>query len=267
MHHTVTDGVGGLKLSLSLVDFEARPEPNIHDTVRALTNEEQGRQLHEALEDPLSRDSPLGVLRDAMDYVFNRNVELARAASPSVRTSRSTPRRAPAGSGCTMGLVASLRRQVLVGGGPRSPLLADAFARSALRRVRGQPRGAARRPTCSRGSISDIFVTGVTGALGLYHDRLGTPVEDLRMAMAVSTRSDDSTEGNQFVPARVIDADHPKEPAERFHQVGTASRTLRHEPRSAADGFAAVAAGLPSLGDRRPAAQPDPHDGLRHART
>src|SRR5450631_2353584 len=27
MHHTITDGVGGLKLSLALVDFEADPEP------------------------------------------------------------------------------------------------------------------------------------------------------------------------------------------------------------------------------------------------
>ena len=35
VHHTVTDGVGGLKLSLSLVDFERDPVPDVHDAVRA----------------------------------------------------------------------------------------------------------------------------------------------------------------------------------------------------------------------------------------
>ena len=130
VHHTVTDGVGGLKLSLSLVDFERDPEPNIHDTVRALTNEEQGRQLHEALEDPLSRDSPLGVLRDAMDYVFNRNVELARRGITVGADIALHPTAAPRGSGCN-----GSRRITSTPGArrwrPRSPLLA---ARSLGRR-------------------------------------------------------------------------------------------------------------------------------------
>ena len=41
VHHTVTDGVGGLKLSLSLVDFERDPVPDVHDTVRVLSDEER----------------------------------------------------------------------------------------------------------------------------------------------------------------------------------------------------------------------------------
>ena len=247
VHHTVTDGVGGLKLSLSLVDFERDPEPNIHDTVRALSNEEHGRQLHQVLEDPLTRDSPLGVLRDAMDYAFNRNLDLARRGVAVGADIAFHPAATPRRIQDAMGLVASLRRQVLVGGGPRSPLLAtrslgrryDVFAVS-LEECRSAAHALG-------GSINDVFVTGVTGALGLYHDRLGTPVEDLRMAMAVSTRTGDSTEGNEFVPTRVIVPITPKEPAERFHQVRDRITNVRHEPAlSAADGFASVAAGLPT---------------------
>ena len=248
VHHTVTDGVGGLKLSLSLVDFERDPEPNVHDTVRALADEEQGRQLHEALEDPLEPRlaARSAARRDGLRVQPQRRSRSARHQR-SVPTSRSIPLRRPGGPQDAIGLVASLRRQVLVGGGPRSPLLAtrslgrryDVFAVS-LEECRSAAHALG-------GSINDVFVTGVTGALGLYHDRLGTPVDDLRMAMAVSTRSGDSAEGNQFVPTRVIVPITPKEPAERFHQVRDRITNVRHEPAlSAADGFAAVAAGLPT---------------------
>jgi diacylglycerol O-acyltransferase / wax synthase len=247
VHHTVTDGVGGLKLSLSLVDFERDPEPTVHDTVRAIGDEEQSRQLHEVLEDPLARDSPIGVLRDAMDYAFTHNLDLARRGISAGADIALHPAAAPRRVQDAIGLVASLRRQVLVGGGPRSSLLAT---RSLGRRYDlfevslEECRSAAH---ALGGSINDVFVTGVTGALGLYHDRLGRPVEDLRMAMAVSTRSGDSADGNQFVPTRVIVPITPKEPAARFTQVHDRITNLRHEPAlSAADGFAALAAGLPT---------------------
>jgi diacylglycerol O-acyltransferase len=247
VHHTVTDGVGGLKLSLSLVDFERDPEPTIHDTVKSIDDEEKSRHLHEVLDDPLTRDSPLGVLRDAVDYAVVNSFDLARKGISAGADIAFHPTAAPRRVQDAMGLVASLRRQVLVSGGPKSPLLAtrslgrryDIFAVS-LEECRSAAHALG-------GTINDIFVTGVTGALGLYHDRLGTPVEELRMAMAVSTRHGDSAEGNQFVPTRVIVPITPKEPAARFNLVRDRITNLRHEPAlSAADGFAALAAGLPT---------------------
>ncbi len=247
VHHTITDGVGGLKLSLSLVDLERDPTPNDHDTVRALAEEEQERLLHEALDDPLDRDSPLGVLRDAVDFAFTRNLGIARRGIAAGAELALHPTAAPRRVQDAVGMVASLRRQVLVGGGPRSPLLAT---RSLGRRYDVFTVGLEECRASAHalgGSINDVFVTGVTGALGLYHDRLGTPVEDLRMAMAVSTRSGDSAEGNQFVPTRIIVPITPKEPAARFLQVKDRITNLRHEPAlSAADGFAALASGLPT---------------------
>ncbi len=91
VHHTVTDGVGGLKLSLSLVDFERDPVPDVHDTVRALADEEQARQLHNMIEDPLDRDSPMTVLRDALGFAWHRNLGIARRrGSQRALTSRCT---------------------------------------------------------------------------------------------------------------------------------------------------------------------------------
>ena len=97
------------------------------------------------------------------------------------------------------------------------------------------------------GTINDVFVTGVTGGLGLYHDRFGTHVDELRMAMSVSTRKGDGDEGNAFVPTRVLVPITPKEPTVRFSLVHDRVSNVRHEPAlSAADGFAALAAGLPT---------------------
>ena len=82
-HHALNlgflaDGVGGLKLSLSLVDFERTPQPEMRDTVRALTDDEQARIMADLAEDPLDRDSPLGVLRDAVGFRWQHNLDLAR---------------------------------------------------------------------------------------------------------------------------------------------------------------------------------------------
>ena len=53
------------------------------------------------------------------------------------------------------------------------------------------------------GSINDAFVTGLASALGRYHERLGSDVDELRLAMPISTRQRGDRETNSFVPARV----------------------------------------------------------------
>jgi WS/DGAT/MGAT family acyltransferase len=247
LHHTITDGVGGLKLSLSLVDLERDPAPSDRDTVQALTEEEHGRELEAAREDPVDRDSPLGVLRDAVDHALAYNLGLVRTGVGAGADLALHPATVPRRLRDALNLVASLRRQVLVAGGPGSTLLAT---RSIGRRY---DVFSVRLEDCRTtahalgGTINDVFVTGVTGALGLYHDRFGSHVDELRMAMAVSTRGGDGSERNQFVPTRVLVPVSPKEPTVRFDLVRSRVSNVRHEPAlSAADGFAALAAGLPT---------------------
>ena len=38
------------------------------------------------------------------------------------------------------------------------------------------------------GSVNDVYVTGLAGALGRYHERFGSTVDELRLAMPISTR-------------------------------------------------------------------------------
>jgi diacylglycerol O-acyltransferase len=248
VHHTVTDGVGGLKLSLSLVDFERDPVPDVHDTVRALSDEEHTRQLHDRIDDPLDRDSPMTVLRDALGFAWHRNLGIARKGVVTGADIALHPTAVPRRAHDAIGMAASVRRQVLVAGRAKSRLLAT---RSLGRRYDIVAIGLEDARAAGHalgGSINDVFVTGVAGALGLYHDRLGLPVDELRMAMAVSTRAEhDDHAGNQFVPTRVVVPITPKEPAERFVKVKDRITNVRHEPAlAAADSFAGLAAGLPT---------------------
>ena len=98
------------------------------------------------------------------------------------------------------------------------------------------------------GSVNDAYVTGITGALGLYHERMGQPCETLRMAMPISTRAnDDDEESNSFTPARVVVPVQPKDPAARFALVHEQLAAVRSEPAiGAAGSLASLLTPLPT---------------------
>src|ERR1700738_270492 len=49
------------------------------------------------------------------------------------------------------------------------------------------------------GSINDAYLAGLCGALRLYHERMGVPIDTLPMAIPVNMRSDnDPAGGNRF---------------------------------------------------------------------
>ena len=74
------------------------------------------------------------------------------------------------------------------------------------------------------GSINDVFVTGIASALGRYHERAGSVVDELRLAMPISTRQRGDRSTNSFVPARVL---VPIQPAhDRPHALRRRARTV-----------------------------------------
>src|SRR5205823_6190332 len=54
------------------------------------------------------------------------------------------------------------------------------------------------------GSVNDAYVTGLAGALGRYHERFDSAVDELRLAMPVSTPDQGDPAANRFVPARLL---------------------------------------------------------------
>jgi diacylglycerol O-acyltransferase len=221
VHHAVTDGVGALKLSLSMVDFEPNPPANTQENLAALPPSG----------DPVDRTGTIDVVTDALRFALGRQLGLTRRAVAATTNALLHPQHAPTRASAARDMLASVRRQVLVTDPAHSPLFAP---RSVGRRyetfsVAFEP--AKKAAKSFGGTLNDLYVTGVAGALGLYHQRLGAPVQELRMAMPVNVREGTNTSpGNAFVPTRVLVPVIPKDPAERFAAVRERLTGLRHEP-------------------------------------
>jgi diacylglycerol O-acyltransferase len=187
VHHSLTDGVGGMELLAHLVDLE-RDAPSPDDQA----------------EPHAERVSRLGLLRTA-------GIE---AALGTARVGLALPRAALAAAGRAAGdplgtgrrgaeTLASISRALAPATEPLSPLMRR---RSLGRRldVFDLPLDDLRRAAkAAEGSLNDAFVAAVAGGLARYHDRHGSPVEQLRMTLPISLRtSDDPAAGNRFAPAR-----------------------------------------------------------------
>ena len=176
IHHTVSDGVGGLKLSLALLDFEPDPEPS-------------GRPLHDGVpevEGP--RDTPISVLRDATFDAARRGAGAARNLVTGTAHVFMRPTELPDRARDAARMVGSLRRQAFVADSAHSDVLGD---RSLRRHFEvGECSLPALREAASRfgGSVNDAYITALVAALGRYHERYGSDVPELRMAMPISTR-------------------------------------------------------------------------------
>jgi hypothetical protein len=76
-------------------------------------------------------------------------------------------------------------------------------------------------------TINDLFVTAAARAAGAVHRRAGCPVDELRMAMPMSTRDDKSAAGNAFSLTRTlvpIGIEDPVEHVRAVHELLAATR-------------------------------------------
>ncbi len=222
LHHTLTDGVGGMKLLRTLL--ERSPSPGRGDVAAA--RPAPGRPApdpliwrHPEILSPADVDigprpldgwgasadagagherdgswvdrvaGPLGEVGGALAYRFGQGVAAARRGVELATT-------LPGSTGDDLRILAERARrtarsvadQVVVAGGPLSPLM---VGRSLARRFEtasfelAAVRQAARALGAGRNAV---FVAGVTGALLTYHERMGAPCESLRMAIPVRLR-------------------------------------------------------------------------------
>jgi WS/DGAT/MGAT family acyltransferase len=247
VHHTITDGVGGLRLSLSLVDLEREVSPPDLDPVRAIAEEME--RAHEASlrAEPRDRDSPVAVVREALGDRVAQMLGLVQQCAGGTARLLTSPRQWPERARGASALVGSMRRQVIVTDRAHSELFSVrslgrrydtlAFALDPLHRA-GKAHGA---------SVNDVFVTGVARALTAFHREFGEAPETLRMAMPVSTRERGDFAANRFAPSRVVVPVAIGPVDEHLAAVHATLRDVRREPAlEAADLLAAIAAGVPT---------------------
>lgn len=200
IHHSITDGVGGVELMLELFDLaqdaEERPMPDPPE-VHVMSQTER--------------------FVDAFAHETRRGVGLARRAATTGLESIRGSMYDPTGSMiATSELASSALRLLKPVTTPLSPIMTGRSLSSHFE-VLTMPLDLAKKVGHSiNGSLNDTFVAGITRGLHLYHRHHGHSPRSLRMGMPISIRNATAphTAGNAFVPARLempIDAERPEE--------------------------------------------------------
>jgi WS/DGAT/MGAT family acyltransferase len=125
-------------------------------------------------------------------------------------------------------LTASVARQLVITGGSLSPLLVDHSATTRFELISvPRARGAA---NSLGGSRNDLLVAGAAAGLGLYHERLGSPCEELRLSSPTTQRNTAEEGGNWFAPSRITVPTAAEHPGPHFDAVAERLAQARCEP-------------------------------------
>lgn len=225
LHHTITDGEGGIRLSVEFLDLERAP--TARPPRRPRTSEPTPEPAATASSTP---------------WWSRAAGSIGSAASAAVGTATSLPAR----TGDLAGMAQSTLRQALVGH-RRSPLWTERsldrwFGTTTL--SLDDARDAAH---ALGGTVNDLFVAGAVDAAGQVHRDAGAPVDELRMSMPVSTRQDRSVGGNAFSPTQMLVPTGPMDPADRVAQLHRTIDGVRSERAiDVVEGAANAAAHLPA---------------------
>jgi WS/DGAT/MGAT family acyltransferase len=213
-HHVVTDGLGGLRLAGALLDEVAWP--------RTLQKQHpaNGRRRDEAKEPSGRRPGTVTIDLTKATEPLRQKVNAARDVEALDTVVRGLQR--------ALDVANSVSRQVMVTGGPLSPLFDD---HSMMSRFEVFSMTDARQASRALGgSRNDLLVSVAASALGLYHERMGAPCSELRLATPAGHGRGHEVGGNWFVPARVEVPTAAGHPGPLFGMVAERLAQARSEP-------------------------------------
>lgn len=189
LHHSVSDGIGALRLAEMYLDFERNPKVDDEPVAPVPLGEGPSRGLVEA------------VVAD-VDYVVRQQLEMGRRAVAEFVMWGADPDRARSALS-KIGGIAKAASGSMTGG-------FDAGSGSSLWRERSRHRHLEvfdvplddLKASSKRlgGSINDLFVAGSVLAAARYHAERHASVHAFNLSFIISTRTDDAAGGNSFAP-------------------------------------------------------------------
>ncbi|HEY4397325.1 MAG TPA: wax ester/triacylglycerol synthase family O-acyltransferase [Acidimicrobiia bacterium] len=233
VHHSMTDGVGGMKMLMMLFDLERDPGPP------GPCDEFQD----------LPAFTPFDLVGRSFDYQRHRAIGLARqGVANAVGAARRAARDPEAALHEAGRVTRSLAAFLAPATTPRSPIIG---ARSLGRRLAAfdVPLDDLKRAAKAvGGSLNDAFLAAVVGGVQRYHELHGVEPAALRMVMPINLRGEGTTlGGNHFTPARFLVPLQIADPEERMHALGELARAVRDEPAvGLTDALATVLNQLPT---------------------
>jgi WS/DGAT/MGAT family acyltransferase len=224
LNHSITDGVGGVRLFRELFDIDRNANRGAMPPLPVpmdVTTSELSRQA--------ARRLPIETVTSGLSQVR----WVTRAVTGVARDPR--------------GFVSSASRMI---GSARRVLGPPPVEPSPLLRRRGLgrrfeyvefPLARIRKAAkAGGGSVNDAYLAGISGALRLYHEALGVPVDAVPLAMPVNLRRDDDPAGgNRFAGARLALPVSPADPVERIQRIREQVLSVVGEPAISAMSAAA----------------------------
>ena len=222
LHHAVSDGVGLVNMTKSMVEKERGAGKENRKPRRLVDLEtpppKTGRELvREALEHRIEggRARARRIFSGAADLLG----ELVTKPTETVEKAR--------------GMVDSVTRMLAPISEPMSTVMRERGMALALNGFTVPLEELKAAGKAANGSVNDVFVTAVAGGLRLYHAHFGKPVEELQMMMPINLRKDDAKgkqAGNQFAPSRFVVPVGIEDPRKRLEAIQDRVREVRNEP-------------------------------------
>jgi diacylglycerol O-acyltransferase len=232
LHHAITDGEGGIRMSEQFIDLS-------RDATEPIG---VGRIPPPAIETSL-----VDTTVETLTHNLRRGLGIARRAAEGAVALATHPSQVVAVGADAAELARSAGRQLLVTDHARSPLWTDRSLRRHLEVLQVPFDDAKAAAKALGGSLNDLFVTAACGGAGAVHRAAGQPVDELRISMPVSTRKDASAGGNAFTPTRVLVPAGIADPVARFAAVQACLAPTKGERAlGVMDGMAGVANLLPT---------------------
>jgi diacylglycerol O-acyltransferase len=230
MHHTITDGEGGVQMAVQYLDFE-RDAP-----LPPLPAEPLDVRL------PSATTSAMGSLRDVLTGTFRIPFVVGR----QVREMLTDPMAIPNAGAATADSIRGVLSQLSDVERARSPLWTERSLRRHFETARAPFRATKDAARRLGGTLNTAFLTAAAEAAGRYHRDLGAPVEQLRTTMAISTRTS-ASETNAFSLSRIYVPTGEMPIDERFRAIQSISADARASSGGPSlSALAAVAATLPT---------------------
>jgi len=230
VHHALTDGIGGIQLAGHVVDLDRRGT------------------RHAVVPEPPPGPSGDLVERaaDAVRHDAERAGSLVTGIVQWVPGAIAGWARRPLSIWSDVGEVArSVGRFVRPITTTMSPVMTDRRLGWRYREFDVPLAALKRAAAMADGTLNDGFLAGVAAGLARYHEQHGSPVEELRVTMPISIRSEtDEPGGNHVTLVRFTVPLGDHDPVSRMVAIDHSCTTLRHEP---AIGWSGAIAGALNL--------------------
>ena len=210
LHHSITDGEGGLKMSLQFVDFERDPANS--DDGRGDRNSDR-QERRQRREPSLISDTFKGV-----GYQARHFSDLASSAFSGIRDRVTNSGDLTAMGQDLLEMARSLRRQAVAVEHKSSDLWANRSTGREFATLDVNLKVVLDRAHDLDVTVNDIFVSAVVDAAAQYHAEFDNELSELHASVPVSTR-DGQSGANHFSPTLVTIRADQSGPLERLRAV------------------------------------------------